>query len=195
MITGLKKCHSHLSTAKKIVSSVSRQWSALRGGPHEIRKFSCNVYKCEGEGFLCVSVTGAWLRGLTETHYGDVALEDRKQWFAGCAYYNSWVFFKCHLFHKISCLLSSSSGITASLGNTSIFSLARCLSGRPDTLWVWHLSGGRNLPSPCSKHKRPRAVFLARQFSLSVLICGWESDGHDGIKGVIHFKICPWTVG
>lgn len=41
-------------------------------------------------------------------------------------------FFKWHLFHKFSC----SSGITASLGNTSIFSLARCLSGKPDTRWA-----------------------------------------------------------
>lgn len=110
---------------------VMRDWNLL------LSPLNCGGYLigswCRNPAVMLIDVKGRVLCVSDRTCYGGgTDWRTKSNEFEGHAYLRSGIFLKRHLFHKFSC----SSGITASLGNTSIFSLARCLSGKPDTRWV-----------------------------------------------------------
>lgn len=111
------------------------QWLAITEGPREVQKLPWNFVNGKGRILCCVCLSLMVIGTQLKTQLKFI-LTGQKAMNSKTMLISLVEFLKMAFISQIILLFHSSSGITASLGNTSIFSLARCLSGRPDTRWV-----------------------------------------------------------
>lgn len=172
------------------------QWSAPRGGPQEVRN-SAMFMKVKGSFSLCRCHSSMDV-GLTEMQYWNGSLQDRKQWFEDCAYFNSWVSFNGIYFTNYLAFFLLVLGLPPASEIPQYSPLpGACLEGQIhcecDTYLVL---GNFHLGVPDTRGQGPFSYFLCEaMFSFCLSWFGGERGGHDGIKGITCLIICPWNVG